>query len=149
MPFLVPLPVLLTLPLSRSLHGRCMLPAHRVTIRRFNAARPSLDVRHRYGAFSARPASSISVGCLLNDDMINRNVIKCNHLYRQLPSSALCHPFKHASNVGERAPSPVVIRPPSISHSPAQPPAFTYSVISPRRAPRLTASARLDAPSFA
>jgi hypothetical protein len=84
------------------------------------------------------------------------DVIKCNYLYRQPPRSALWHPFKHASNVGERATPSVVIRPPStvhrppsIPHLPAQPPACAYSVISPLRAPRLTASARLDAPSLA
>jgi hypothetical protein len=82
-------------PLSiAALHRTCMVAAQKSTAPCLNGARLSTNVRHQYGAFSARPASSISVGCLLNDDMINRNVIKCNHLYRQLPSSALSHPIK-------------------------------------------------------
>ncbi len=118
MPFLVSLPVLLLHPLSPpcSLHRSCTLPARPVTVRRLNAARYSLDVTHQYGAFSPLHASLISVGRFQIHDMHIFDVIKCNYLYRQPPRSALWHPFKHASNVGERATPSVVIRPPSTVH---------------------------------
>jgi hypothetical protein len=51
---------------------------------------------YQFGAFSPLLASLISVGPFQFNDMINRDVIKCNHFYRQLPSSAFGTPAKNA-----------------------------------------------------
>jgi hypothetical protein len=75
-------------PLSVAvLHRTRTVAARMSTTPCINRARYSLDVRYRFGAFSALNTSPNSVGRLPLHDMHIFDVNKCTYLYRQLPSS--------------------------------------------------------------
>ena len=121
MPFLVPLPVLLLLPfpLSRSLHGRCTLPARpkpsEASMLRATATMSGTQI----ASFrpSASPPSLLAASkymtCIFSMS-INVHIFIVN--LPVLPSGTPSNPHPMWGKVGERATPSVVIRPPSTVH---------------------------------
>jgi hypothetical protein len=70
------------------------LPAHYTPALCSNVIHPSRHVGHQNRHSSPLPTPSISVGSLQTCIHNNFNVIKCNHLYRQLPSPTLLQPTR-------------------------------------------------------
>ncbi len=81
------------------LHGTPALPARLSTTPRTNVTHRSPHVGHRNRPISALRASPNSVRPLKTCIHAIFNVIKCNHLYRQLPSSLYSQPPKNVLNV--------------------------------------------------
>jgi hypothetical protein len=83
------------------LHGTHAVPARPSTTPRSNVIHLSPHVGHQNRPFPTLHASPNSVRPLPTCIHNNFNVIKCNHLYRQLPTPSLRYPTQNNSNVGE------------------------------------------------